>query len=131
MNIRTCITVITFAMALAVFASHNEARAQEYEHGAELQNCVSTYYDRGFYGWLAIRNSCATPITVAFVGGTGGNSGTLTLSAGTHASTGYSQAEWTAVGGIYYAVCHADYYPIETNRRIWLHAGQPFLCMRR
>jgi hypothetical protein len=131
MNIRTQSAFVTLALALASVTWFSDLHAQEYEHGAELQNCVSTYYDAGFYGWLAIRNNCGAPITVSFLGATGANIGTVTLAPGAHSSTGYSRGEWAAAGGIYYAVCNAGYYPIEANRGVWTHAGQPFLCKRR
>ncbi len=122
--------VATVAFALSPLTPVKNLQAQEYEHGAELQNCVSTYFDASFYGWLAIRNNCGAPITVSFVGATGANGGTVSLAAGAHTSTGYSRSQWSAAGGIYYAVCNASYYPIEANRSIWTHANQPFLCKR-
>lgn len=99
--------------------------------GPSRFDCLRSFYDASYHGWLALENVCSEPIYVAYRCWKGFPSGATTLAPGKRDSTGSSKREIDAAGGISFAVCGDGFLPYGTNGRVWNEAGAEYTCRKR
>jgi hypothetical protein len=92
--------------------------------------CVSSFYDREMYGWLAYQNNCGQAINLTWVGIYSGGASSATIYPGRKANTGFSQAEVNGKGGFELFVCPAGYIPVDGNDNFVERANTLFRCKR-
>jgi hypothetical protein len=90
----------------------------------DFNSCVSFFYDKDSYNWLAIRNGCSEPIHWVNTTNMSGD-----LGVGSKSSTAETAQEVDAKGNREWAFCRSGYLPVDNNGRFW--TGGRYHCKLR
>lgn len=113
MRLATLFTIVVALVLTCIFA-YAQARAA---YAGNATACISSFYDKKTYNWLAYSNNCTVGVTVSVVGRDGHHSGTLDIRPERNGNTGLSEKEVDTMGGVEAYACPEHYIPVDANDR--------------